>query len=194
MGNSGHGIGEVTRLLERWREGDVRAIESLMPLVYEELRRLAHARLWGERHGHTLNTTALVHEAYLNLANAQEIDWNNRTHFYAVAARVMRRVLIDYARRRNRLKRDGDKNRVTLDEALIVDEGRYEELLALDEALTRLEAFDERACRIVEARYFGGLSIAETADALGISAATVKRDWTTAKAWLKRELLEEPPK
>ncbi|MCB0720597.1 MAG: sigma-70 family RNA polymerase sigma factor [Bacteroidetes bacterium] len=185
--------GDVTRLLERWREGDSDAAENLMPLVYDELRRLAHARLWGERADHTLSTTALVHEVYLNLADAKRIDWNNRTHFFAVAARVMRNVLIDYARSRNRVKRGGEYNRVTLDEALVVSEERYDDLLALDDALTRLEAFDERSCRIVEARYFGGLSIAETADALGVSPATVKRDWTTAKAWLKRELTDAAP-
>ena len=180
--------GDVTVLLERWRLGDEHAVEELMSLVYNELQRLARARLWGERGDHTLNTTALVHEAFLNLVDQRGTPWNGRAHFFAVAARVMRHVLIDYARARNRQKRGGGNQRVTLDDGVAATEVNADELFAIDKALVRLEQFDERACRIVEARYFAGLTVAETAEVLDISPATVKRDWVTAKAWLRREI------
>ncbi len=190
MTTGGPELQDVTVLLERWRNGDADAIERLMPLVYEELRKLAHARRWGERNNHTLKTTDLVHEAFLNMVDHKARPWSSRTHFFAAAARVMRHVLIDYARARGRQKRGGNQRRVTLDEGLISTDLDIAELFAIDEALTRLEQFDERACRIVEARYFVGLTIDETADVLGISPATVKRDWVSAKSWLRREIGE----
>lgn len=184
---------DVTRLLARWREGEVEALDRLMPLIYDELRRLAHRHLRHERSGHTLNTTALVHEAYLNLVGGAPVPWENRSHFFAVAARAMRRILISYARKRNRLKRGGGRPDLPLDRAAVFTEDRFDELLALDQALTALEATDERLCRVVECRYFGGLTIEETAHATGTSAATVKRDWNMAKAWLRRALYGERP-
>lgn len=183
---------DVTHLLLQWRAGDAEAFETLMPLVYDELRRLAHHHLWHERPGHTLHTTDLVHEAFLNLLGQDQTPWQNRAHFFAVAARVMRHILIDYARRRKRAKRGGGRPVLSLEQAAVFSEDQVEEWITLDQALTRLEAKDERLCRVVECRYFGGLTIAETADVLGISPATVKRDWQMAKAWLRRELLDEP--
>lgn len=179
---------DVTRLLVEWRDGDGDAVDRLMPLVYDELRRLAHLHLRKERSGHTLNTTALVHEAFLNLVDQDHVPWQNRSHFYAIASRVMRRVLIWYARKRNRLKRGGGVPNLPLDEVVLVSDDRVEELLALDQALVKLEAMDERMCRVVECRYFGGLTIVETAEVLSVSPATVKLDWKAAKAWLLREL------
>jgi RNA polymerase sigma factor (TIGR02999 family) len=179
---------DVTRLLHRWYGGDAAAFEALLPLVYEELRRLAHRYLWRERAGHTLRTTDLVHEAFLNLVEEQDTPWQSRLHFFAVAARVMRHVLIDHARHRNRDKRGGGVGHLSLDEVAVFSDDHAEALLALDQALTRLEAFDERACRIVECRYFGGLTLAETAEVLGLSPATIKRDWNLARAWLRHEL------
>ncbi len=184
---------DVTRLLHRWREGEVEALDRLMPLIYEELRRLAHLHLRNERSGHTLNTTALVHEVYLNLVGGVQVPWENRAHFFAVAARAMRRILISYARKRNRLKRGGGRPDLPLDRALVFTQDRFDELIALDQALTALEATDERLCRVVECRYFGGLTIEETAGAMGTSAATVKRDWNMAKAWLRRALYGGSP-
>ena len=183
----------VTQLLLQWQEGNTAAMDDLMPLVYEELRRIAHRHLRRERADHTLSTTALVHEAYLNLVDQEMMPWQSRLHFYAIASRVMRRVLIWYARRRNAAKRGGGQRNFALDEVVVLSEDRIEELLALDQALEQLEAMEARLCRVVECRYFGGLSIQETADALGISPATVKRDWQTARAWLRRTL-EEPEK
>ena len=162
-----------------------------MPLLYEELRRLAHHHLRHERDGHTLGTTALVHEAYLNLVGQIETPLNSRLHFFAIASRVMRRVLIWYARRRTAAKRGGGVPALALDDVAVLAADRADELLALDEALGRLEALDARACRVVECRYFGGLSVPETAEVLGISAATVKRDWQAARAFLRRSLQEE---
>jgi RNA polymerase sigma factor (TIGR02999 family) len=160
-----------------------------MPVVYHELRRIAHAQLRGERPGHTLNTTALVHEAYLKLVGVDRVEWRDRAHFYATAAGAMRRILIDYARARKRVKRGGeDTVQVPLVEALDVAVERSEDLLALDEALTRLETQNQRQGRVVECRCFAGLSVEETAAALGISPATVKRDWDFSRAWLNREL------
>ncbi len=180
--------GEVTRLLVAWREGDTRALDTLMPYVYDELRRLAHVHLLKERDGHTLSTTALVHEAYLNLAGQDPLYLENRSHFFAIACRVMRRLLIWYARRRKSGKRGGGSEHASLDTAAVLADDRVEELLWLDQALGKLESFDERMCRVVECRYFGGLSVEETAEVLAVSPATVKRDWQTARTWLRVEL------
>lgn len=178
---------QVTKLLRDWRNGDQSALDKLLPLVYDELRRLAGHYLRGERHGHTLQTSALVHEAYLLLAG-QEIDWQNRSHFFGVASQAMRRVLVDYARSRNYQKRGGQVRHIALDEAVNLAEERAAEVIALDEALESLTKFDPRKSRVVELRYFGGLSVEETAEVLGISTVTVMRDWSTAKAWLLREM------
>ena len=182
---------EVTQLLVEWRNGDAAAFDKLLPLVYDELRRIASRYMKRERAGHTLQTTALVNEAYLRLVNQQEIDWQGRTHFFAVAAQVMRRLLVDHARTNHYAKRGGNAVQVTLDEGAIVAENKNVEILALDEALTRLAAMDERKVRIVELRYFGGLSVEETAAVLELSEITVKREWLKAKAWLFRELTQE---
>jgi len=179
---------QVTQLLLQWREGDADAMGRLMPLVYEELRRLARHHLRRERADHTLSTTGLVHEAYLNLAGQEPASWQNRAHFFAIASRVMRRVLIWYARKHNAVKRGGGQPDLSLEGVVLISEDRIEPLLALDQALVQLEVMDERLCRVVECRYFGGLTIAETADVLAISPATVKRDWQTARAWLRRTL------
>lgn len=180
---------DITRLLVDLAEGNEQALDRLMPLVYEELQRLARHHLRDERAGHTLNTTALVHEAYLKLVDQREVKWQNRAHFFALASMAMRRILVNYARRRNRAKRGGGTPRLTLDDGLVVmSDARAEEVVALDEALTRLEALNERAARVVECRFFAGLTIAETSEALGTSATTIKRDWRLAKTWLRREL------
>jgi RNA polymerase sigma-70 factor, ECF subfamily len=179
---------EVTRLLVAWSDGDEEALAALMPLVYEELRRLAHRHLGRERAGHTLQTTALVHEAYLRLVDQKETRWRNRAHFIAVASQMMRRILVDYARARGYAKRGGGARRVSLDEAMVVSDERADDVVALDEALSALAQFDERKSRMVELRFFGGLSIEETAEVLGVSPGTVMRDWTLAKAWLQREI------
>lgn len=185
------GSDEVTRLLDKWRAGETEAFESLIPLVYEELRRLAHHHLQKERTGHTLHTTDLVHEAYLNLAAKEGAVWQNRTHFFAVAAHAMRGILIDYARRRNRKKRGGGMPDLHLDDVQVCTEDKLEDLLTLDQAMHMLAEIDSRLCRIVECRYFAGLTIEETAEALGVSPATVKRDWKVAKAWLHRAVNEQ---
>ena len=185
------GDGEVTRLLVAWRQGDEQALDALMPSVYDELRRLAHRHLNKERDDHTLSTTALVHEAYLNLVGGNPVSVNNRTHFFAVASRVMRRLLIWYARRRNSAKRGGGAPVLSLEAAAVLSDNPVDELLALDRALGRLELLDQRLCRVIEYRYFGGMSVEETATALGISTATVKRDWRTARTWLRRELTSD---
>lgn len=179
---------DITQLLLKWRDGEDAAIEELMPLVYSELHRLADRHLRHERADHTLSPTALVHEAFLNLVNQSQIKLESRGHFFAIASRVMRRVLIWYARRRNASKRGGGAIALSLNDLDILSDYRSEELLALDQALERLEHLDDRLCRVVECRYFGGLSIEETALALRISPATVKRDWQTARAWLRAEL------
>jgi RNA polymerase sigma-70 factor (ECF subfamily) len=178
---------EVSRLLVAWRQGDQRALDLLMPLVYDELRRLAQGQMRGERPDHTLQTTALVHEAYLRLCGA-DVAWEGRVHFLAVAATVMRRILVDHARSRDRAKRGGGADPVALDEALAVSPERPEAVVALDEAIQRLSALDERKARAVELHFFGGLTYEETAAALGVSAATVDRELRLAKAWLYREL------
>lgn len=184
---------DITRLLEAHADGDRQALDELLPLVYGELQRIAHRRLGGERRGHTLNTTALVHEAYLKLVQLDRMNWQNRAHFFAIAAQVMRNVLVDYAVRQKAQKRGGGRERVSLDEIEIGTAPRIDELLALQQALERLGALDERQARVVECRVFGGMSIDETAHALGISAATVSRDWTVARAWLARELSTAQP-
>ncbi len=181
----------VTELLLAWNSGDESALEKLMPLVYDELHRLAHRYLGGERAGHTLQTTALVNEAYLRLIDASRVQWQNRAHFFAVSAQLMRRVLVDFARARQYQKRGGGAQQVSLEEALAVSNERGAELLALDDALKTLAAADERASKVVELRFFGGLSIEETAEVLRISPETVKRDWQWAKVWLLRELSNE---
>jgi RNA polymerase sigma factor (TIGR02999 family) len=179
---------EVTHLLLAWSDGDRAALDQLMPIVYEELRRLARRQLAGERHGHTLQTTALVNEAYLRLVDQNSLRWQNRVHFFAVAARIMRHILVDYARARHNAKRGGRAMKVTLDEAAEVSTERAAEMVALDDALTALAEFDQRKSQIVELRFFGGLSIEETAEALKVSPGTVMREWTLAKAWLQREI------
>jgi RNA polymerase sigma factor (TIGR02999 family) len=179
--------GSVTGLLRAWRAGDGAALERLTPLVYDELRRIARRSLRRERAGHSLQATALVHEAYLRLVGAQAVEWQDRAHFFAMAARLMRRVLVDHARARARDKRGGGVTALALDEAHApIDQGRG--LLALDDALHGLTALDPRRGRVVELRCFGGLSVAETAAVLGVSADTVMRDWKLARAWLRREL------
>ena len=179
---------QVTQLLVRWREGDQRAFDELMPLVHTELHRLAAHYMRGERLGHTLQTSALVNEAYLRLAAHEEIQWQDRAHFFAVAAQAMRRILVDHARRRGNLKRGGGAPRVALDEALIVSAERMAEVVALDDALARLAEIAPRKSQLVELRFFGGLSIEEAAEVLGVSPGTVMRDWTFVKAWLRREI------
>ncbi|HYE14564.1 MAG TPA: sigma-70 family RNA polymerase sigma factor [Pyrinomonadaceae bacterium] len=179
---------QVTRLLVRWREGDQRALDELMPLVYAELHRLAARYMRGERPGHTLQTSALVNEVYLRLAGHEDIQWQDRAHFFAVAAQAMRRILVDHARRRGNQKRGGDVHKVALDEALIVSDERAAEVVALDDALARLAEVAPRKSRLVELRFFGGLGIEEAAEVLQVSPGTVMRDWTFAKAWLRREI------
>jgi RNA polymerase sigma factor (TIGR02999 family) len=179
---------DVTQLLINWGKGDEQALEQLMPLVYQELRRLAHRHLGRERDGHTLQTTALVHEAYMRLVDQKEVQWQNRAHFFAVAAQMMRRILVDYARARQYAKRGGGAQQVALDEAMVVSDERAADVVALDEALISLAEFDPRKSRMVELRFFGGLSIEETAEVLALSPGTVMREWTLAKAWLQREI------
>ncbi len=176
-------------MLKKWSEGNQEILDKLMPLVYEELRRQASRYLRRERANHTLQTTALIHEAYLKLIDQNQVEWQNRTHFFAIAAQAMRRILVDYARERNREKRGGAAENLPLEEAAFVVSGEKSvDLVALDEALTRLAEFDERQARVVELRYFSGLSIDETADILGVSNVTVRRDWNMAKAWLHQQI------
>ncbi|HMF81248.1 MAG TPA: sigma-70 family RNA polymerase sigma factor [Candidatus Acidoferrum sp.] len=182
---------EVTQLLGDWSGGDEGALEKLIPLVQPELHRLAHHYMSRERAGHTLQTTALLDEAYLQLTDKTQRPWQNRTHFMAVAAQLMRRIMVDHARARHALKRGAGAIRVTLDETALVTEERAEELLALDEALEKLAEFDRRRCEIVEMRYFGGLTVEEIADVLKVHPNTVMRDWRAAKAWLYAELTTE---
>lgn len=181
---------QITQLLEAWSMGgDAKVLDTLMPLVYDELRRQASRYLRRERPGHTLQTTALIHEAYLKLIDQKEVKWQNRMHFFAIAAQAMRRILVDYARERKREKRGGNAENLPIEEAaLIASPGKSVDLVALDEALTRLAKFDPRQARVVELRYFSGLSIEETAEVLGISNATVRRDWSMAKAWLHQQI------
>ena len=179
---------EVTALLRRWGEGNREAFERLVPLIYGQLRAMAHHRLRDERPGHTLNTTALVHEAYLKLVDIQAAGFRDRAHFLSMASRAMRRILVDYARTRNAAKRGGGAAAVTLDEALHVSDDFIDGLPDLDDALTRLETVEPRLVRILEHRFFAGLTVEETAEVLGVSASTVKRDLRFARAWLAKEL------
>jgi RNA polymerase sigma factor (TIGR02999 family) len=180
---------EITQLLSRWREGDGAAFERLFPLMYRELRQLAQSYLSQEKAGHTLQGTALVHEAYLRLLGQSEVDWRDRGHFFAVAAQAMRRILVDHARRQKAAKR-GFGEKIVLEEGLAAGE-TGPDFEALDEALTRLSAVDERRARVVELRFFGGMTEGEMARHLEVSPATVRRDWALARAWLYRELSEE---
>ena len=183
---------DITQMLIDWSNGDRAALDRLIPVVYAELRRQAARHLRRERQGHTLQTTDLIHETYLRLVDQREVRWQSRAHFFAVAAQLMRRILVDHARRRRRAKRGGPAARLPLEEALVIAAEKSDvDLLALDEALERLAAVNARQSRIVELRYFSGLSIEETAEALGVSPTTVKDDWSVAKAWLYRELHHE---
>jgi RNA polymerase sigma factor (TIGR02999 family) len=175
---------QVTQLLCQWRDGDPNALEKLIPLVQPELQRLAQHYMSLERPGHTLQTTLLLDDAYLQLVDKTHPQWQNRAHFFAVAAQLMRRIMVDHARHRHALKRSGGAIRITLDECAAVTQTRAAELLALDEALEKLTAFDQRKARVVEMRYFGGLTMEEIADVLKIHVNTVMRDWTAARAWL----------
>lgn len=181
---------DVTALLHDLR-GDANAVDALMPVVYEELRGIARRQLRHERPGHTLSTTALVHEAYVRLVDQTRVEWQDRAHFFAVAARAMRRILVDHARRRTAQKRGGNQQPIPLDEAQLAMDAQADLLLSLDEALDRLAAFSERLAQVVELRFFGGMTEEETAEALGLSARTVRRDWVKAKAWLFKELYPE---
>ena len=175
-------------LLSRWQNGDASALDRLMPLVYEELRRAAASQLRHERGNHTLQPTALVHETFFRLFGQDSSHWNDRAHFFALASQMMRRILVDHARAKHAQKRGGELTIVSLDEVADESAARELELVALDDALRALAEFDERQARIVEIRFFGGLTIEETAEAIGLSPATVKREWTLAKAWLRREI------
>ena len=179
---------EVTQLLVAWSNGDQASLDKLMPLVYDELRRTARHYMSGQPPGHTLQTTALIHEAFLKLVGRPEKHWQNHSHFLGVAAQAMRHILVDYARSQHCAKRGGAVQLVSLEEGGVVQVERAAELVALDEALSRLAEIDPRKGRVVEMRYFGGLSVEETADVLGISPDTVMRDWRLAKTWLRREL------
>ena len=181
---------QVTDLLVAWGTGDESAFEQLVPLVHQELRRLAHREMGREGAGHTLQTTALVNEAYIRLIDASRVQWQDRTHFFAMSARLMRRILVDHARSRKAQKRGGPLRALSLEEALLVSPERGSDLVALDDALKALAAFDARKCQVVELRYFGGLTAEESAEALQVSRETIMRDWRLAKAWLLRELSE----
>ena len=178
---------EITQRLQEWRDGDRKALDSLLPLVYKELRRLAHFQLRNERPDHTLQSSALVHEAYLRLLGMNAPLWESRTHFFAIAAQLMRQILVDYARRHRAAKRGGSVCKVSLEDALV---GRQTDvdIIALDDALQALARIDARQGRVVELRFFAGLSLAEISEAMEIAPATVQRDWTTARAWLHREM------
>ena len=180
---------EITRLLSEWSNGNRAALDEIIPLVYDELRRIAGNYLRRENVGHTLQTTALVHEAFIRLTDQKEVSWQNRAHFFAIAAKMMRRILVNYAETKHAEKRGGaNARKVELDEALAFCRERNLDLLALDEALKKLSEFDEQLCHIVELKFFGGLTNQEVAEVLPISLATVKREWSTAKSWLLREL------
>jgi RNA polymerase sigma factor (TIGR02999 family) len=179
---------EVTQLLLAWSNGDQEVREELMSVVYQELHRLAHHHMKRESPGHTLQTSALVNEAFLRLIDQRNVQWRNRAHFFGIAAQMMRRILVDYARNRRYAKRGGDARQVTLNDDLIVTDQRSADVVALDEALSELANIDDRKSKVVELRFFGGLSIEETAEVLAVSPGTVMRDWTLAKAWLKRAM------
>jgi RNA polymerase sigma factor (TIGR02999 family) len=178
----------VTKLLSAWKEGDKRALDQLIPIVYTELHQLANRYLRNERAGHTLQPTALIHEAYVRLLGQSMPDWKGRTHFFAVAAQLMRQVLVDYARKHRSRKRGSGIEKIPLEQAVILSTNHMEFLLVLDQALMQLATFDERKCRAIELRYFAGFSVEETAEALNISVATVRRDIRMAEAWLHKEL------
>ena len=178
----------VTGLLLQWGKGDEGALERLIPLVHRELHQIARRCMAGERAGHSLQATALVNEAYVRLVDATDVAWHDRTHFLAVAARVMRRILVDHARARHAQKRGGPSENVTFDEALVVTDEPRQDFVALDDAIQELATFDERKSRVIELRFFGGLSVEETASVLNVSPDTVMRDWRLAKAWLQREM------
>ncbi len=178
----------VTQLLIGWSNGDREALDALLPVVYEELRKQAANYLRRERVGHTLQTTALIHEAYLKLVDQKNVHWQNRAHFFGIAAQLMRRILVDHARTKKRAKRGGSNIRVSFNEANVLAPSQNLDIVALDEALERLSEIDEQQSRIVELRFFSGLTVEETAEVLAISPATVKRDWSMAKAWLHREI------
>jgi len=182
------GPAQITRLLIDWRGGDQAALEQLIPLVHEELRRLARRHMAHERVGHTLQATALVNEAFVRLIDVRQVKWQDRAHFFAMSSRLMRRILVDFARAKGYQKRGGGAQKVSFDEALFVAREPGQDLVALDDALTALAAFDGRKAQVVEMRFFGGLSVEETAEALNVSVDTVMRDWKLAKAWLLREL------
>ena len=179
---------ELTQLLIDWSNGDQAAIDKLMPLVYEELRRLARHYMRRERPGHTLQTSALINEAYMRLVDQQNISWKNRAHFFGISARLMRQILVDHARAHNNAKRGGDQQKVPLDDIASLSKNRAYEIVALDDALQSLSTIDPQQTKIVELRFFGGLTIEETAEVLGISHATVEREWSMARAWLRKEM------
>jgi RNA polymerase sigma factor (TIGR02999 family) len=181
---------DVTQLLNEWRRGDKTALDTLLPLIHAELKKIAQRQMRNERPNHTLQATALVNEAYLKLTGNEPLEWNNRAHFFAVCSQVMRHILIDHARAQARDKRGGRAVQVSLNEALMVHEEKSEEILALDDALKQLETLDPQKSRIVELRYFGGLSLEETAAVLEVSESTVQREWRRAKAWLYRMISE----
>ena len=182
---------DVTQLLVEFQDGDPQAADLLWSQVYDELRRMAHHKLRHERQGHTMSTTALVHEAYLKLVDQTRVQWEDRIHFFAMSSRIMRNILIDYARRRNAQKRGGDAPHIRLDDAVVSAETSAQVFLALDDALKRLANVDERLGRVVEYRFFGGMQEKEIADLLGVSQRTVRRDWRKAKGWLARALAED---
>jgi RNA polymerase sigma factor (TIGR02999 family) len=184
---------EITRLLQAWSEGEQSALDRLIPLVYQELHRLAHRYMARERSGHTLQTTALLNEAYLRLVDSAKPNWQSRTHFFAVSAQVMRRILVDWARSRQALKRGGQERPLELEEALVVGDAPRTDLVGLDGALKALAALDPRKSAVVELRFFGGLSVEEAAEVLKVSPETVMRDWKFSKSWLRRELSKEKP-
>jgi RNA polymerase sigma factor (TIGR02999 family) len=184
---------QITRLLLAWREGEPSALDRLMPMVYEELRRLASAYMRRQRPGHSLQTVDLVNEAYMRLVDSSRVNWQDRNHFYAIASQIMRRLLVDSARKRNSQKRGGGHAQITLDDNLEIAGGSGTDLVALDEAMKRLAVLNPRQSRIIELRYFGGLTEEETAEVLGVSSRTIRRDWTIARAWLFRELTGSSP-
>ena len=182
---------QVTKLLADWKSGDPDALDRLAPLVYQELRRLAESYLRNEHAARTLQPTALVHDVYLRLIGSEQPDWSSRAHFFGIAAHRMRQILVEHARQRNAAKRGAGAEQITLDEMVCFAPERSADVVALDDAMNCLATFDERKCKVIELRYFGGLSIEETARVLGVSQGTVMRDWTLAKAWLRKEIVSE---
>jgi RNA polymerase sigma factor (TIGR02999 family) len=185
---------DVTSLLQEWTSGDQDALERLLPLVYDELRRLAGHYLRSERPDHTLQATALVHEAYLRLIDQKNVRWQNRAHFFGIASQMMRRILVDHARKRHAAKRDAAVCRLSVAEDLVPAPEREPDILALDEAISSLSALDPQQGRIIELRFFGGLTVEETSEVVGVSPATVKREWATARLWLRHEMLKDSKK